>query len=179
MEGASNSEQILEAARFNNTELVQEIIARIKEETPKESEELIAKAINESRDSLGNTALHIASFRGNYEVLDILLDQHGVEVDPQNRLDGDTPLHLAVRYSIEEPEHGAFIVEELIDAGCDPRLLNNHGLKPIDLAGKDCEKLVEVLQSAEYAILAEKEEEIHKDLIQEEEEAEGSASDSD
>ncbi len=43
------------------------------------------------------------------ECLDILLDQEGVEVDPINRLEKETPLHLAVRYSRLEPEHGAFI----------------------------------------------------------------------
>lgn len=59
------------------------------------------------------------------EVLDTLLDQEGLEVDPIDRLDGDTPLHKAVRFvnglSKEEWESGASIVELLIDAGADPR----------------------------------------------------------
>ena len=58
-------------------------------------------------------------------MLDTLLDQEGLEVDPIDRLDGDTPLHKAVRFvnglSKEEWESGASIVELLIDAGADPR----------------------------------------------------------
>lgn len=85
------------------------------------------------------------------EVLDIILDQPGTEVDPQSRQSGDTPLHAAVRYSLTEPEHGAFIVETLIDAGADPRVKNKAGQKPIDLASDDNNELINVLQGAEFA----------------------------
>ena len=61
------------------------------------------------------------------EVLDSLLDQEGLEVDPVDRLEGDTPLHKAVRYvnglSKEEWEAGAWVLELLLDAGADPRLV--------------------------------------------------------
>ena len=55
------------------------------------------------------------------DVLDKLLDQDGLEVDPVDRLEGDTPLHKAVRYANNEWEAGKAIVELLLDAGADPR----------------------------------------------------------
>ncbi len=59
------------------------------------------------------------------DVLDTLLDQEGLEVDPVDRLEGDTPLHKAVRFVNElaktEWEAGGSIVELLLDAGADPR----------------------------------------------------------
>lgn len=88
------------------------------------------------------------------EVLDHLLDQHDTEIDSQNRHERDTPLHSAVKYSLTEPEHGAFIVEMLIDAGADPRIKNKAGQKPIDLAADDNDALIDVLQGAEFARMA-------------------------
>lgn len=59
------------------------------------------------------------------EVLDMLLDQEGLEVDPIDRMESDTPLHKAVRFinglSQEEWESAASIVDLLLDAGADPR----------------------------------------------------------
>ena len=59
------------------------------------------------------------------DILDQLLDQEGLEVDPIDRLEGDTPLHKAVRFinglSKQEWEAGSSIVELLLDAGADPR----------------------------------------------------------
>lgn len=59
------------------------------------------------------------------EVLDTLLDQEGLEVDPKDRLEADTPLHKAVRFvnALSKPdwEAGGSLVELLLDAGADPR----------------------------------------------------------
>lgn len=59
------------------------------------------------------------------DVLDTLLDQEGLEVDPVDRLEGDTPLHKAVRYvndrEADEWEKAAPLVELLVEAGADPR----------------------------------------------------------
>ena len=69
--------------------------------------------------------MHIGAQYGSYEVLDMLLDQEGVEIDLTESRDGDTCLHKAVRYtnslSQDDWEDGARIVEILLDAGCDPR----------------------------------------------------------
>jgi len=113
-EGASFKEQILDASRRNNTELLAEILENA-------SPEKIPDIINHSTDALGNTPLHLTAKYGSYEVMDTLLDQEGTEVDPKNVIDGDTPLHLAVRYSEHEPEHGHFIAETLVEAGADAR----------------------------------------------------------
>lgn len=68
------------------------------------------------------------------DVLDQLLDQEGLEVDPIDRLEGDTPLHKAVRFinglSKQEWDAGSSIVELLLDAGADPRLVNDRQTKP-------------------------------------------------
>ena len=58
-------------------------------------------------------------------MLDTLLDQEGLEVDPVDRLEKDIPLHKAVRFvnglDKNEWEAGAGVVELLLDAGADPR----------------------------------------------------------
>ena len=63
------------------------------------------------------------------EVLDVLLDQEGLEIDNLDRMEKDTPLHKAVRFvnnlDKEEWEAGHQVAEILIDAGCDPRSVGN------------------------------------------------------
>lgn len=148
-EGASPSEQILEAARRNNTEL----LLQIKSDLGNDQEKL-STLINTTRELISsNTPLHLACQLGNWEFIDIVLDIEGVEIDPKNR-EGSTPLHLAVKYANEEPEHGFFIIDNLVDAGSDPRILDNSSLKPINYVTKDT-KLRELLESAEYAIAME------------------------
>jgi len=85
--------------------------------------EALGEFINNSRDPLGNTALHIASIRGSLDCLDLLLDQEGVEVDPRNRMEGDTPLHSAARLSSQDgaEDDARAIIEMLLEAGSDPR----------------------------------------------------------
>lgn len=60
-------------------------------------------------------------------MLDMLLDQEGLEVDPVDRLEADIPLHKAVRFvnglGKDEWEAGASLVELLLDAGADPRFV--------------------------------------------------------
>ncbi|CDK28146.1 unnamed protein product [Kuraishia capsulata CBS 1993] len=173
--GASLQEQLLESARRNNAELLESIIAKAADS------EALGRLINETVDPLSNTALHICAKYGSFEVLDILLDQEGVEVDPVNLLEGETPLHLAVKYSIEEPEHGAFVAETLLDAGADPRIKNKSGLKPVQLVHNN-DQLQAALENAEYTLAAELEGEVDQaELVEKEgEEGEGeSASDSD
>ena len=57
----------------------------------------------------------------------MLLDQEGLEVDPIDRLDADTPLHKAVRFINEQSkadwENAMSVVELLLDAGADPRFV--------------------------------------------------------
>lgn len=55
----------------------------------------------------------------------MLLDQEGLEVDPIDRMESDTPLHKAVRFinglPKEEWENAASMADLLLDAGADPR----------------------------------------------------------
>lgn len=90
-EGASPSQVILGASRSNNLELLKQALS--KNSSP---------ALLNSSDSVGNTALHLASRYGCLECLDFLLDQEGIDLDVRNRMEGDTPLHVAVRYSKED-----------------------------------------------------------------------------
>ena len=46
--------------------------------------------INETEPNVGVTALHIAAFDGNYEIVDFLCDQPGVDVHAEDNL-GRTP----------------------------------------------------------------------------------------
>lgn len=144
-EGASHSEQLLECARRNNTELLSEIGAQLLD-----NEAALGQLINSTKETIsGNGPLHIATMLGNWDVLDQFLDVPGVEIDPLNR-DKCTPLHLAVKYATDEPELGYFIADNLLDAGSNPRAMDIHGLKPSSYV-TDNQKLTELLSSAEYA----------------------------
>ena len=153
--GATPRELLIEACRRNNTSLLSEIFASKPLNT---NAPAIAKFLNTTTDPLGASALHIAAQYGSYEVLDMVLDQEGVEIDGQEKRDGDTCLHKAVRYSNELSrenwEHGKAVVDILVDAGCDPRIRNKAKQRPIDLVDPRNTELRSVLQKAEMAILA-------------------------
>lgn len=58
-------------------------------------------------------------------MIEELLDQEDVEVDPIDRMDGDTPLHKAIRFvnSLDKADWGsaAALVDLLVEAGADLR----------------------------------------------------------
>lgn len=147
-EGASLGEQLLEASRRNNVDLLDDVFHDLEGDSTK-----IAELINNSKDPFGNTALHLCCKYGSWDVLDKILDQEGgIEIDSQNDLEGNTPLHVAVKYAEEEPEHGTFIAQNLIEVGADPRIRNNDNNRPIDLIHNDeLEDLIDLLQGAELA----------------------------
>lgn len=145
--GASHAEQIIEATRRNNVDLLNEVFEDLTDTEQR------AKVINEARDPIGNSPLHLAALNGNFEVVDIILDQEGVEVDPVNSMEGDTPLHCCVKYSKDEPEHGVFMAEVFIDAGGDPRIKNKFNQKPIELCDQENTEMINVLRASEYAMM--------------------------
>lgn len=146
-EGASFGEQLLDASRRNNVDLLKMVFEGLEN-----NQEKIVELINESRDPLGDTALHLCCRYGSWEVLDEILDQDGIEIDPQNTKELDTPLHLTIRYAHDEPEHGTFIAKNLVEVGADPRIRNQNGDKPVDLIhGDDLDELIDLLQGAELA----------------------------
>ena len=69
------------------------------------------------------------------EVLELLLDDERLDVDPRNKLDGETPLHLAVR--IEDAQARSWTVITLLDAGADPSIQNKHRDRAEELLPKD------------------------------------------
>lgn len=124
-----------------------------------------------------------------------MLDQEGLEVDPLDRLEKETPLHKAVRFinglPKQEWEGAKALVDLLLDAGADPRLAaafasdgavltrcrvrNKTKQKPISLVDAGNVELKSALERAEYAILA------GDDVVNDDDDADGhggSASDS-
>lgn len=106
---------------------------------------------------LGNHLYHEAASRGNYEIIDMLLDQPGFECDPVSRAEGDTPLHSAVRWINAEPEaqreFGNALVDMMLEAGSSPRAKNKGGLTPLQLVDPRNEALRELIRKHEYATL--------------------------
>lgn len=144
--GADPSEQLLEAARRNNTDLLETLLSEYKDK-PQDAIDLI----NETRDSSGNGPLHLASKYGNYEVMDQLLDLDGVDVNVTAKLNGNTALHYAASFAFQDPEYALFLINELIDCGANPSIKNKDGLKAISIIGDSNDKIKEALESAEYA----------------------------
>jgi ankyrin repeat protein len=153
-QGASTSELLIEACRRNNTDLLTELLS-----SPPlaDNDDAIAAALNKTTTVLGNHLYHEAASQGNYEIIDMLLDQPGFECDPVSRVEGDTPLHSAVRWINSEPagqrEFGNALVEMMLEAGSNPRLKNKGGLTPLQLVDPRNEGLKEVIRKHEYAAL--------------------------
>ncbi|KAI0998066.1 hypothetical protein K3495_g10126 [Podosphaera aphanis] len=147
-EGASMGEQLIEAARRNNIQLLQEIIDQVPDT------EKLASLLNDTKTVLGNHIYHEAALQGNYEVIDLLLDQEGFECDPINRSEGDTPLHCAIRYINRlplphTPEITKFardLISMMMEAGSDPRVKNNAKLTPAQLVDPHNRELRQLIQ---------------------------------
>ncbi|CEJ86780.1 Putative Ankyrin repeat protein [[Torrubiella] hemipterigena] len=147
-EGASVKEILIEACRRNNTDLLTETLAG-------KSDAEITELLNKTTTVMGNHLYHEAASHGNYEIIDLLLDQPSFECDPQTRLDHDTPLHTAIRWINSEPpaqrEFGAALVEMMLEAGSNPRLKNKGGLTPYQLIDPSNTALRELIQKHMYA----------------------------
>ncbi|TVY22620.1 Ankyrin repeat-containing protein [Lachnellula hyalina] len=183
VEGASPGEQLIEACRRNNTDLLQSLI------TAAGSPTAAASLLNDTKTVLGNHAYHEAALRGNYEIIDLLLDQDLFECDPLTRLDADTPLHSAIRYLNTLPlplsphnlEYALGLITMMLEAGSDPRIRNKAHLTPAALCDPGLGKVREVLEEAVFVQMErggfDEEEEV--DGAGEEEEEAGSDSGSD
>ena len=89
------------------------------------------------------------------EIIDLLLDQPDFECDPVNRLEGDTPLHTAVRWLNSEPpaqrEFGHALIEMMLEAGSNPRTRNRGGITALQLVDPSNKELRELIQKHEFA----------------------------
>ncbi|ROW16377.1 hypothetical protein VPNG_02709 [Cytospora leucostoma] len=148
--GASAKELLIEAARRNNVELLQETLEG-------KSDEEVADLLNNTTTVMGNHLYHEAAIHGNYEIIDFLLDQENFECDPTNRLEGDTPLHSAIRWINSEPEaqreFGNALVDMMLEAGSNPRVKNKGGLTAYQLVDPRNAGLRDLIQKHEYAML--------------------------
>lgn len=155
-DGASPKELLFESCRRNNTALLNDLLSQ----PPLSSDpSKIADFLNTTADSLGASGLHIAARYGAYEVLDIILDQEGVEIDHQEKREGDTCLHTVIRYinglrPDEWEGEGKALAEILTDAGCDPRSRNKARLRAVDLLDPRNQVVKSVLQKAELQFMA-------------------------
>lgn len=107
------------------------------------------------------------------EIIDLLLDQDGLEVDPTNRLDGYTPLHVAVLYGEKDADVALEMVDFLLDAGADPRLRSKGGRKAIELVPAGNKEMTELLKKAEWKMVA------GNDVVADSDDEGGSGSESD
>ncbi|KAL1692157.1 ankyrin repeat-containing domain protein [Schizophyllum commune] len=121
-DGASNNERLMAAARDDNVEMLEEIF------------EQGGFDIN-YQDGLGNTALHVAVSHGSTDVLEHILSHEDCDVDPINRIEKATPLHLAVQ--VDHPELRKYLVESLLEAGADTRIKDKNGETALDLVPTD------------------------------------------
>jgi hypothetical protein len=146
-EGASAQEILVEACRRNNTDLLNEVLED-------KSDDEISKLLNETTTVLGNHLYHEAASHGNYEIIDLLLDQPEFECDPINRIEGDTPLHTAIRWLNSEPpaqrEFGYALIDMMLEAGSNPRIRNKGGLTALQLVDPSNKKLRELVQKHEF-----------------------------
>ncbi|CAK7232193.1 hypothetical protein SCUCBS95973_008177 [Sporothrix curviconia] len=149
-DGATAQEQLIEACRRNNTELLTEVLQG-------RSETDAARLLNETVTVLGNHLYHEAASQGNYEVIDLLLDQPGFECDPISRRERDTPLHTAIRWSNAEPPaqqpFAQALVEMMLEAGSNPRIKNKAGLTATQLVDPRYPEMRQLIQKHEYALL--------------------------
>jgi len=132
--GASNNERLLAAARQDNEDLLTEVF--------KDG----GFDIN-YQDGLGNTALHYAAAGGCTEVLEHILSHEECDVDPINRLEGATPLHLAL--NIDDKELRKDIVESLLDAGADTTIKNKFGDTVTDLLNPEDTDIRQLIRRAQ------------------------------
>ncbi|GKT96458.1 ankyrin repeat protein [Colletotrichum tofieldiae] len=126
-EGASVKELLIEACRRNNTDLFNEVVADIKDEDE------LSRLLNETTTVMGNHLYHEAASRGNYEIIDLLLDQPNFECDPR--------------------EFGNALVDMMLEAGSNPRVKNKGGLTAVQLVDPRNAGLRDLIQKHEYASL--------------------------
>ncbi|KAJ6601103.1 ankyrin repeat-containing domain protein [Mycena vulgaris] len=133
-QGASNNERLLAAARADNEEMLLEVF------------EQGGFDIN-FQDGLGNTALHNAVSHGSTDVLEHILSHDECDVDPINRTEKATPLHLAVR--LEDLELRKHIVESLLEAGADTRIKDKNGDTVLDTLPADDTEIHALIRKAQ------------------------------
>jgi hypothetical protein len=117
-------------AKFHGQEMAQAAFAS----NPKQTLAMITALLKagaevNSRDEYGSTALSWASYRGNKDLVKLLLAQPGIKLDETN-LDGETALMVAAENGYSE------IVEMLLKAGANVSITDQAGATAITRAQK-------------------------------------------
>jgi hypothetical protein len=134
------SESLFKLVEEKNLPAIKSLLSALKKTL---SEEEIQKFIN-SKDEEGNTALHLATDRGNLVIINELLATKKIAIDAVN-ICGETALHRAVYYrDIDAIEQGLSGVEKLVDgvkllldAGIDPNIQNRHKYTALHIAAHE------------------------------------------
>ncbi|KAL1921924.1 uncharacterized protein VTP21DRAFT_10566 [Calcarisporiella thermophila] len=137
-DGATNNELLLSACRNDQEDMLEDIF-----------QQPGSYDIN-FQDGAGNTALHYACQFGSQACVEILLDQENINLNIQNRLEGDTPLHKAVAFT-DDPDVAYEIVQMLIDAGADLNILNRNRQSAENVA--EDEEVRKLIRKAKMASL--------------------------
>jgi len=84
---------------------------------------------------------------GSTDVLEHILSHDDCDVDPINRIEKATPLHLALQ--IQHIELRLHVFESLLDAGADTSIKDKNGETVIDLLPEDDVKLRALLRKSQ------------------------------
>ncbi|CAD6565456.1 MAG: hypothetical protein CYPHOPRED_005631 [Cyphobasidiales sp. Tagirdzhanova-0007] len=117
-EGASPFEQLLYASKNDSVEL-----AATSLRNPK-----LGQDVNKA-DGMGYTGDSALCGKGPFTRC--IREHEATDVDLQDKMDGNTPLHHAVRLS--HPEARKWVVRTLLEAGADPHIANKHRERAVDL----------------------------------------------
>ncbi|KAI8975079.1 ankyrin [Mycotypha africana] len=99
-------------------------------------------------DGAGNTAAHYAAKNGSIGCLEALVNHDDIDLDMKNRIEGDTPLHLAVQYANEDHEMATAMVELLLAGGADPSIENRNKLTPAMMVNPKFQDIKSALEQA-------------------------------
>jgi ankyrin repeat protein/ketosteroid isomerase-like protein/muconolactone delta-isomerase len=84
--------------------------------------------VNAKEPVFGAVSLHKATYNGNYEILRLLLDQSGIDINAVGYTNGYTPLHDALWHGFDK------CAGALIDAGARLDIRGHDGKLPVDIS---------------------------------------------
>ncbi|OJT09571.1 hypothetical protein TRAPUB_13948 [Trametes pubescens] len=84
---------------------------------------------------------------GYLEILEHILEHEDCDVDPQNRIEKATPLHLALR--IEDQDTRTAVVSSLLEAGADTRIKDKNGETVFDLVSPEDTEIRTLLRKSQ------------------------------